>query len=130
MQRAHGRIGDSGRDFHADELGRGKVILCEMVKDRDTDHCSLQPIRNIALRVALDLDVYNTLSSDNESPKSAAQLAELKGADPVLVGESDLPSHIHLSKYDVAISRRLTIGFCSLKYSQDNAPFIRHVQRP
>jgi hypothetical protein len=47
---------------------------------------SLQPIRNIALRVALDLDVYNTLSSDDESPKSAAQLAEPKGADPVLVG--------------------------------------------
>jgi len=40
----------------------------------------------MALRVALDLDVYNTLSSDDGSPKSAAQLAEPKGADPVLVG--------------------------------------------
>jgi hypothetical protein len=40
----------------------------------------------MALRVALELDVYNTLSSDDDSPKSAAQLAEPKGADPVLVG--------------------------------------------
>jgi len=41
----------------------------------------------MALRTALDLDVYNTLSSDNDSPKSAAQLAQPMGADPVLVGE-------------------------------------------
>lgn len=41
----------------------------------------------MAIRVALDLDVYNTLSSDDGSPKSAAQLAAPKGADPVLIGE-------------------------------------------
>ena len=67
-----------------------------IVTDRHADDYPLQPIRTLALRTALDLDVYKTLSEDNESPKSAAQLAEPKGADPVLVGESD--PQVFLSK--------------------------------
>jgi hypothetical protein len=89
MQRTHGRTRVAGRDFHANELGGGKIFFCVIVTDRHADDYPLQPIRTLALRTALDLDVYKTLSEDNESPKSAAQLAEPKGADPVLVGESD-----------------------------------------
>ena len=65
------------------------MIAVLRLSERHTDtFFQSQPTRQIALRVALDLDVYNTLSADNGSPKSAAQLAAPKGADPVLVGES------------------------------------------
>lgn len=67
-------------------------VLCNDSSTKTERHTDTffqsQPTRQIALRVALDLDVYNTLSADNGSPKSAAQLAAPKGADPVLVGES------------------------------------------
>jgi hypothetical protein len=43
-------------------------------------------VRAIAIRIAIDLDIYKTLSEDGGSPKSSAQLAVPKNADPLLVG--------------------------------------------
>ena len=74
----------------------------------------------MALRIALELDVYKTLSSDNGSPKSAAQLAEPKGADPVLVGESSFLETI--SRFPGIYLWILLLN------SQGDAPLVRHVQ--
>lgn len=45
-----------------------------------------QPARALSLRVALDMDIYKTLSENEDSPKTSAQLAAPKNGDPVLVG--------------------------------------------
>lgn len=45
-----------------------------------------QPTRAYAIRVAIDLDIFKTLSEDGDSPKSSVQLAAVKNADPMLVG--------------------------------------------
>jgi hypothetical protein len=52
-------------------------------------------VRAIAIRIAIDLDIYKTLSEDGDSPKSSAQLAAPKSADPLLVGTAR-PAHSQL----------------------------------
>jgi hypothetical protein len=54
-----------------------------------------QTVRAIAIRIAIDLDIYKTLSEDEGSPKSSAQLAAPKSADPLLVGMAR-PAHSQL----------------------------------
>lgn len=46
-----------------------------------------QPAQNVAIRVAIDLDIFKTLSAEDAAPKTSAQLAAPKYADPLLVGE-------------------------------------------
>jgi hypothetical protein len=52
-------------------------------------------VRAIAIRIAIDLDIYKTLSEDGGSPKSSVQLAAPKSADPLLVGMAR-PAHSQL----------------------------------
>ena len=78
-----------------------------------------QPTRAIALRVALDLDIYKTLSEDEGSPKTSAQLAAAKNADPVLVGMA-VPDQ---RRQRYASLTRLTL------HSEDYAPPGGHVKR-
>jgi hypothetical protein len=49
---------------------------------------SYQPTRAFSIRIGIDLDIFKTLSEDGEAPKSSAQLAAPKNADPLLVGKA------------------------------------------
>lgn len=48
--------------------------------------------------MAFDTEIFDTLSADNEAPKSSSQLAAPKGADQLLVGEYQIASTIALAR--------------------------------
>jgi hypothetical protein len=50
-----------------------------------------QPTHHTVLRLSLDLQLYETLAKDDGTPKSVAQLAAPRNAEPELVCKSSYP---------------------------------------